>query len=43
MTTQNSGSEDFGTRIVRDGAASTDLEAGLDHGPPSLLRKCLRL
>jgi len=40
MTTQNSGSEGFGTRIVSDGAASTDLEAGLSHEPPFLLRKC---
>lgn len=40
MTTQNSGSEDFGTRIVMTGATSTDLEADQSHGLHSLLRNC---
>jgi len=40
MATQDSTSKDFGNRVMMDGAASTHLEAGLPHGPPSLLRKC---
>jgi len=40
MVIQNSRSEDFGTRIALDKPATTDLEAGLDHGSLFLLRKC---
>lgn len=38
--TPNLEGEDLSTQFVVDGAASTDLEAGLSDGPPLLLRKC---